>query len=71
MALGNVELVAAFRVKGKQFASTLKMGRTQLQDAVPKGPTVSAWRLFALFAAAIFSLIVGVLPGPRWPGPSA
>jgi aspartate ammonia-lyase len=42
MALGNVELVAsmkeliaAFRAKGKEFASILKMGRTQLQDAVP------------------------------------
>ena len=42
MALGNVELVAevkqlvaAFRRKGKEFAGILKMGRTQLQDAVP------------------------------------
>jgi aspartate ammonia-lyase len=42
MALGNVELVAAineliaaFRAKGREFASILKMGRTQLQDAVP------------------------------------
>jgi aspartate ammonia-lyase len=42
MALGNAELVAsmreliaAFRAKGKEFASILKMGRTQLQDAVP------------------------------------
>ncbi len=42
MALGNVELVAemkrlieAFRAKGKEFSSHLKMGRTQLQDAVP------------------------------------
>jgi len=42
MALGNVqlvaamkELVAAFRAKGKEFASIIKMGRTQLQDAVP------------------------------------
>ena len=42
MALGNIELVAAmkkliasFRKKGKEFASILKMGRTQLQDAVP------------------------------------
>jgi len=42
MALGNVELVAAmkkliasFRKKGKEFAPLLKMGRTQLQDAVP------------------------------------
>jgi aspartate ammonia-lyase len=42
MALGNVELVAAmeeligsFRAKGREFAALLKMGRTQLQDAVP------------------------------------
>jgi aspartate ammonia-lyase len=42
MALGNVELVAAvkalieaFRKKGKEFSGILKMGRTQLQDAVP------------------------------------
>jgi aspartate ammonia-lyase len=42
MALGNVELaaevrrlIAAFRKKGKEFAPLLKMGRTQLQDAVP------------------------------------
>ena len=42
MVLGNVQLVAAvkeliasFRAKGKEFASILKMGRTQLQDAVP------------------------------------
>src|SRR5258705_9146221 len=42
MALGNTqlvsavnELIAAFRAKGKEFNSILKMGRTQLQDAVP------------------------------------
>jgi len=42
MALGNVrlvaamkELIAAFRAKGKEFGAILKMGRTQLQDAVP------------------------------------
>jgi aspartate ammonia-lyase len=42
MALGNVELVAevkkliaAFRKKGKEVSKILKMGRTQLQDAVP------------------------------------
>ncbi len=29
------ELVEAFRDKGREFASILKMGRTQLQDAVP------------------------------------
>lgn len=42
MALGNLrlvtamrELVSAFRAKGREFAPILKMGRTQLQDAVP------------------------------------
>jgi aspartate ammonia-lyase len=42
MALGNVqiikafeELIQAFRAKGKEFSNILKMGRTQLQDAVP------------------------------------
>jgi aspartate ammonia-lyase len=42
MALGNVrlvaamkELIAAFRAKGAAFAGIIKMGRTQLQDAVP------------------------------------
>ena len=42
MALGNREIITAFkalvesfRKKGKEFASILKMGRTQLQDAVP------------------------------------
>jgi len=42
MALGNGEviwsftkLVDAFRAKGEEFANILKMGRTQLQDAVP------------------------------------
>jgi aspartate ammonia-lyase len=42
LALGNDELIAefrrlidAFRAKGKAFGNILKMGRTQLQDAVP------------------------------------
>ena len=42
MALGNERLVAAvrqlidaFRAKGREFGAILKMGRTQLQDAVP------------------------------------
>jgi aspartate ammonia-lyase len=42
MALGNLklvsathELIAAFRQKGREFGAILKMGRTQLQDAVP------------------------------------
>jgi aspartate ammonia-lyase len=42
MALGNVrlvaamkELIASFRAKSREFSAILKMGRTQLQDAVP------------------------------------
>jgi aspartate ammonia-lyase len=42
MLLGNTdivsafnELIDAFRAKGKEFGNILKMGRTQLQDAVP------------------------------------
>ncbi len=42
MALGNAEIIAefnklidAFRAKGDEFGQILKMGRTQLQDAVP------------------------------------
>ncbi|MBW8770680.1 MAG: aspartate ammonia-lyase [Gemmatimonadetes bacterium] len=42
LALGNheviaafKELIAAFRAKGKEFGHIIKMGRTQLQDAVP------------------------------------
>ena len=42
MALGNVELIAAFKelvaafaAKAAEFSNLLKMGRTQLQDAVP------------------------------------
>lgn len=38
-------LVAALRTKGKEFAGILKMGRTQLQDAVPMtlGQEFDAW----------------------------
>jgi aspartate ammonia-lyase len=42
MSLGNVQLIAEFRklikafnVKAEEFSQLLKMGRTQLQDAVP------------------------------------
>ena len=39
------ELSAACRIKGHEFSGILKMGRTQLQDAVPMtlGQTFSAW----------------------------
>ena len=42
LALGNLrlteavtELISSFRAKGREFSSIVKMGRTQLQDAVP------------------------------------
>jgi aspartate ammonia-lyase len=52
IALGNTHLlgelralVAALRDKGEEFAGVLKMGRTQLQDAVPMtlGQEFDAW----------------------------
>jgi aspartate ammonia-lyase len=56
MALGNEQLVAAvnelidaFRKKGKEFGAVLKMGRTQLQDAVP----MTLGQEFEAFAATL------------------
>jgi aspartate ammonia-lyase len=56
MALGNAELTAAiielayaFRAKGKEFAALLKIGRTQLQDAVP----MTLGQEFDAFAATL------------------
>ena len=56
MALGNMhliaavrELVTAFRTKGTEFKSILKMGRTQLQDAVP----MTLGQEFDAFAATL------------------
>lgn len=52
LVLGNDQLtaelrnlVSAFRAKGKEYAGILKMGRTQLQDAVPMtlGQEFDAW----------------------------
>ncbi len=44
--VGNLkELIASFRAKGEEFKEVLKMGRTQLQDAVPMtlGQEFEAW----------------------------
>jgi len=56
MALGNIqlvaavnELIAAFRSKGTEFGGVLKMGRTQLQDAVP----MTLGQEFEAFAATL------------------
>jgi aspartate ammonia-lyase len=56
MALGNAqlvgamnELIGAFRKKGAEFSSILKMGRTQLQDAVP----MTLGQEFEAFAATL------------------
>lgn len=43
------QLTAAFRKKAKQFSRVVKMGRTQLQDAVP----MTLGQEFAAFAASI------------------
>ena len=43
------EAVAAFRQKGKEFADVIKMGRTQLQDAVP----MTLGQEFEAFAATL------------------
>ena len=56
LALGNVQLVAAmndlvaaFRAKSREFGGVLKMGRTQLQDAVP----MTLGQEFEAFAATL------------------
>jgi aspartate ammonia-lyase len=56
MALGNAEvideykkLIEAFRAKGEEFSNILKMGRTQLQDAVP----MTLGQEFAAFAETL------------------
>ena len=46
-------LVAAFRVKGNEFLNILKMGRTEMQDAVP----MTLGQEFHAFAAALESEI--------------
>ncbi|MBP7146254.1 MAG: aspartate ammonia-lyase [Acidobacteria bacterium] len=57
MALGNLrliaamnELIASFRAKGREFGAVLKMGRTQLQDAVP----MTLGQEFEAFAETLF-----------------
>jgi aspartate ammonia-lyase len=42
-------LIAAFEAKGREFGSTVKIGRTQLQDAVP----MTLGQEFAAFAATL------------------
>src|SRR4051812_22700241 len=56
MALGNAEVIAAFqklidafRAKATEFSNLLKMGRTQLQDAVP----MTLGQEFAAFAETL------------------
>ena len=43
------QLIDAFRQKGKEFAEVIKMGRTQLQDAVP----MTLGQEFEAFAATL------------------
>ncbi|MFG0284201.1 MAG: aspartate ammonia-lyase [Phycisphaerales bacterium JB039] len=71
MALGNDRLIAeleqlieSFQRKGTEFAEVIKMGRTQLQDAVPMtlGQEFSAWaRSLADEVAALRALEQRVL----------
>ena len=49
-------LVASFRAKGNQFIDVVKMGRTELQDAVP----MTVGQEFHAFAAALESEITGL-----------
>jgi aspartate ammonia-lyase len=63
LALGNVrlvaamkELIASFRAKGKEFSGILKMGRTQLQDAVP----MTLGQEFEAFAETLTGEIVAL-----------
>ena len=63
LALGNIrlvaamkELIAAFRAKGKEFGSIVKMGRTQLQDAVP----MTLGQEFEAFAETLSGEIVAL-----------
>ena len=63
LALGNIrlvaamkELIAAFRAKGREFGSIVKMGRTQLQDAVP----MTLGQEFEAFAETLTGEIVAL-----------
>jgi aspartate ammonia-lyase len=63
LALGNMrlvaamkELIAAFRAKGQAFGSIVKMGRTQLQDAVP----MTLGQEFEAFAETLSGEIVAL-----------
>jgi aspartate ammonia-lyase len=63
MALGNIELVAAvneliaaFRAKSKEFNGILKMGRTQLQDAVPMTLGQEFWAFAGTLAGEVQAL---------------
>ncbi len=48
------ELAEAFKLKGEEFAHIIKMGRTQLQDAVP----MTLGQTFEAFSATLFEEIV-------------
>jgi aspartate ammonia-lyase len=50
------ELIASFRAKGKEFSGILKMGRTQLQDAVP----MTLGQEFEAFAETLAGEIVAL-----------
>jgi len=63
LALGNIrlvaamkELIASFRAKGREFGAIVKMGRTQLQDAVP----MTLGQEFEAFAETLSGEIVAL-----------
>ena len=70
LALGNIRLVeavnaliAAFRAKGREFGGIVKMGRTQLQDAVP----MTLGQEFAAFGETLAGEVQGAAGAPERP----
>src|SRR4029453_5500709 len=68
LALGNVRLleemnrlIGAFRAKGGEFSAILKMGRTQLQDAVP----MTLGQEFTAFAETLSGEVRALQSGQR------
>ena len=57
------KLVASFRAKGEEFKSVIKMGRTQLQDAVP----MTAGQEFNAFANTLEGEIKNLNAAPGFP----
>ena len=72
MSLGNVrvvdainQLIASFRAKGLEFERILKMGRTQLQDAVPMTLGQEFKAFGETLAGEVRALDLSLVSGPR------